>query len=99
MCENFVRIEQNVRIIHPSVNGKHTIVRIRIVGIIWNVQISEGQIMQALLHLLFFAEFLPETGQNGMQLDEENSRIVCRCKVHNFKMNFNSIYSFSERAC
>ena len=54
--ENFVRIKQNVQIIHTSKSmetiGKHTIVQITIVWIIHDVRISEGQIIRAILYMI-----------------------------------------------
>ena len=52
ICENFVRINQNVWIIHTSKSmEKHTIVQITIVWIIRGARIIEGQIIRALLHV------------------------------------------------
>ena len=52
--ENFVRIKQNVRIINTSklmeLIGKHTAVQITMVQIIWDVGISEVQIIRAILY-------------------------------------------------
>ena len=55
--ENFVRIKQNMCVIHTSKSlgsvGKHTIVQITIVQIIRNERISEGQIIWAILYTLW----------------------------------------------